>query len=196
MTTTRTGRRTPKWRLQRRRDERWCRGRCRFGVDRAEFLTRRVKRYRPGHWIGGLRRAFGPSAEISEDGTRPGELETRPSHYLVALWHPLEIGTPFLPRWPHKVSIVAPDAATAAHGLLEDMPRRQRLWIAGSEIDWALVARIVVLGEPRLRPYQHRALQAFIRAERRATLAAISVHYSHSDETFEQFANTASSDSL
>jgi hypothetical protein len=163
--------------------------------DQSEFLRRLVKRYQPGLWIGALRRAFGPVAELADDGTRPGELETHPSHYLVALWRPVEGRAPFLPRWPYKVSIVTPDAAAAARGLLEDLPRRERLWIAGREVDWALIARIVILGEPKLRPYQHRALQAFIRAERRATLAAISVHYSPGDDTFERFANT-SPDSL
>ena len=162
--------------------------------DSTEFLRRLVKRYQPGHWIGGLRRAFGPVAELGE-GSRFNDLEMHPTHYLVALWRPLDIAVPFLPRWPYKVSIVTPDAAAAARGLLEDLPRRERLWIAGREVDWALIARIVILGEPKLRPYQHRALQAFIRAERRATLAAISVHYSPGDDTFERFANT-SPDSL
>jgi hypothetical protein len=162
-----------------------------------ELLRRLVKRYQPGHWIGGLRRAFGPVAEIGgDDGSRPDEVETHPAHYLIALWRPLDAQVPFLPRWPHHVSIVSPDAETAARALLEDVPRRQRLWIAGPQIDWALVARIVILGERGLRPYQHRELEAFIRAERRATLAAISVHYAGSDEAFEQFANTGPPDSL
>jgi hypothetical protein len=165
--------------------------------DSAEFLRRLVKRYQPGHWIGGLRRAFGPVAEVVDDGaTGAGDLETHPAHYLVALWRPLEVTTPFLPRWPFRVSIVTPDAETAARALLEDVPRRHRLWIAGPEIDWALVARIVILGEPGLKPFQHRELQAFIRAERRASLAAISLHYTGSDDTFEQFASTNPPDSL
>jgi hypothetical protein len=156
-----------------------------------EFLRRLVKRYQPGHWIGGLRRAFGPVAELHDAASsRPGELESHPTHYLVALWRPLDVHTPFLPRWPQRVSIVTPDAESAARALLEDVPRRQRLWIAGPQIDWALVARVVTLGERNLKPYQHRELEAFIRAERHATLAAISVHYAGSDETFEQFANT------
>lgn len=163
--------------------------------DSSEFLRRLVKRYQPGHWIGGLRRAFGPVAEIDE-GPRPGDLEMHPTHYLVALWRPIEVASPFLPRWPFKVSIVTPDAQTAARGLLADVPRRQRMWVAGKEIDWALIARIVILGEPGLQPYQHRELQAFIRAERRATLAAISVNYSATDDTFEQFASTVPPDSL
>jgi hypothetical protein len=165
--------------------------------DSAEFLRRLVKRYQPGHWIGGLRRAFGPVAElVDEGGSNLGDLETHPAHYLVALWRPLEATTPFLPRWPVRVSIVTPDAESAARALLEDVPRRQRLWIAGPEIDWALIARIVILGEPGLQPYQHRELQAFIRAERRASLAAISLHYSGTDDTFEQFASTNPPDSL
>lgn len=163
--------------------------------DSAEFLRRLVKRYQPGHWIGGLRRAFGPVADIGE-GSRFGELDTHPSHYLVALWRPLDSATPFLPRWPWKVSIVTPDAATAARELLADLPRRQRLWVAGPEIDWTLIARIVILGERDLQPYQHRELEAFIRAEQRATLAAISVKYGGDDETFEQFVATYPPDTV
>jgi hypothetical protein len=159
--------------------------------DSTEFLRRLVNRYQPGHWIGGLRRAFGPVAELGE-GSSFGELDTHPAHYLVALWRPLDASTPFLPRWPAKVSIVTPDAQTAARELLADMPRRQRMWVAGPEIDWAIIARIVILGEPRLRPYQHRELEAFIRTEQRAALAAISVRYSGPDKTFEQFSNTVS----
>lgn len=163
--------------------------------DSTEFLRRLVKRYQPGYWIGGLRRAFGPVAELGE-GSLLGDLEMHPTHYLIALWRPLDISAPFLPRWPYKVSIVTPDAVTAARELLDDLPRRQRMWVAGPEIDWALMARIVILGEPSLQAYQHRELQAFIRAERRATLAAISLHYTQSDDSFEQFASTGPPDSL
>ena len=163
--------------------------------DSTEFLRRLVKRYQPGHWIGGLRRAFGPVAEIG-DGSRFGELDTHPAHYLIALWRPLDSVTPFLPRWPSKVSIVTPDAVTAARELLGEMPRRQRMWVAGPEIDWAVIARILILGEPDLEPFQHRELEAFIRAEQHAALAAISVKYSGPDKTFEQFANTAPPDSV
>jgi len=160
-----------------------------------EFLRRLVKRYQPGHWIGGLRRAFGPVTEIADtDGSRPGDFESHPVHYLVALWRPLESHVPFLPRLPQRVSIVTPDAQSAARALLEDVPRRQRLWVAGPEIDWALVARIVILAEPELKPFQHRELEAFIRAEERATLAAVSVHYAGSDDTFEQFVSTVPPD--
>lgn len=163
--------------------------------DSTEFLRRLVKRYQPGHWIGGLRRAFGPVAEVGENSLF-GDLETHPTHFLVALWRPLDVASPFLPRWPSKVSIVTPDAVTAARELLCDVPRRARMYVAGAGIDWALVARIVILGEPRLRAFQHRELQSFIRAERRATLAAISVNYAGSDDTFEQFAATTPPDSL
>ena len=163
--------------------------------DSNEFLRRLVKRYQPGHWIGGLRRAFGPVAEIGENSLF-GDLETHPTHYLVALWRPLDSASAFLPRWPSKVSIVTPDPLTAARELLSDVPRRARMWVAGPEIDWSLVARIVILGESGLQAFQHRELQAFIRAERRATLAAISVRYGGSDDVFEQFANTTPPDSI
>src|SRR3954465_7161513 len=88
--------------------------------DSGEFLRRLVKRYQPGHWIGGLRRAFGPVAEIEDEDASGGvALATHPAHYLIALWRPLEATQPFLPRWPAHVSIVTPDAESAARALLE-----------------------------------------------------------------------------
>jgi hypothetical protein len=156
--------------------------------DRSEFLLRLARRYQPGHWIGGLRKAFAPVAEVVD--TPHGEqIETFPSHYLISLWRPIEAAA-FLPRWPYKVSIVAPDAAAAVRALLVDVPRTARLWVAGSQIDWALMADIVMLSEPGLAPYHYRELKAFINAERQATLAAISVNYSGDDEMFEKFVRT------
>ena len=137
----------------------------------------------------GVRR---PCAELGEN-SRFGELETHPSHFLIALWRPLDIATPFLPRM-------------AVQGLDRHAGRRHgRARAAGSrlppapaplrrrspEIDWALVAR-------RPDPRASRGLEAVPASraaglhppERRATLAAISVQYNSRDETFEQFATT------
>jgi hypothetical protein len=158
-------------------------------LEAPEFLQRLTKRYRPGHWIGALRKAFGPVAEVSD---APGHeaVESYPPHYLIALWRPLSAESAFLARWPYKVSIVAPDAATAARELLADVAPPARLWMAGPEIDWALMASIVMLGEAGLKPYQYRELQAFIDNERKSTLAAISVNYTGGDDVFEQFVRT------
>ena len=156
--------------------------------DRSEFLQRLARRYQPGHWIGGMRRAIAPVAEVVD--TPEGEqIETYPSHYLISLWQPIEAAA-FLPRWPYKVSIVTPDATAAVRSLLADVPASARLWVAGSQIDWALMADIVMLSEPGLAPYQYRELKEFVNAERQATLAAISVNYSGDDDIFEKFVRT------
>ena len=47
------------------------------------------------------------------------------------------------------------------------------MFVAGPEIDWARVARIVMLGEPGLQAFQHRELQGVIRAERRAVRSPV-----------------------
>ena len=156
--------------------------------NRSEFLLRLARRYQPGHWIGGLRKAFAPVAEVT-DTPEGGEIETFPSHYLISLWRPIDAAA-LLPRWPYKVSLVAPDATAAVRALLADVPHTARLWVAGSQIDWALMADIVMLSEPGLAPYQYRELKEFINTERQATLAAISVNYSGDDDMFEKFVRT------
>jgi hypothetical protein len=154
--------------------------------NRPEFLRRLTKRHHPGDWIGGLRRLCGPLAEAEDDGI----VDTRPPQYLVALWRPVKPELPFLERWPYKATLVEPDSAAAARELLADVPTGARLWLGGKHIDWAFVAEIVMVGERHLRPFHYRELQSFIRTERQATLAAISVHYSGDDEVFEQFSST------
>lgn len=151
-----------------------------------EFLPRLARRHHLGDWIGGLRRLSGPIAEFGEDDW----LDTHPPIYMVALWKPVSERLPVLSRWPYKATLVSPDSAAAARELLADVPTDKRLWLAGEHIDWAHVAEIVMIGERHLRPFHYRELQAFIAAERKATLAAISVHYNGEDEVFEHFIDT------
>jgi hypothetical protein len=140
-----------------------------------EFASRLAQRYRPGVWIGGLRKAFGPISEI--DVGDESAVESHPPHFLGALWKPPHLGMPLLPRWPFKVSIVAPDAAAALRDLLVDVPLADRLWLTEQHIDWSLVARIVMLSEPDLQPFQIQGLERLIAAEDQTTLAAIRLHY-------------------
>jgi hypothetical protein len=140
-----------------------------------EFTPRLAQRYRPGVWIGGLRKAFGPVSEI--EAGEDGAVESHPPHFLAALWRPPHLGMPLLPRWPFKVSIVAPDAAAALRDLLVDVPFTDRLWLTEQHIDWSLVARIVMLSEPDLLPFQTQGLQHMISAEEQTTFAAIRLHY-------------------
>jgi hypothetical protein len=160
-------------------------------VNDAPLLERVVRIYRPGAWVGSVRRAFGPIAYLPESDENAGDvIETHPPHYLLALWQPLGADQPFLPRWPMKVSLTAPDARTAIFELLAEVPPDEVLWLTEQPLDWALMAEIVMLCEQGLLPYQFRALGDFIEAERHATRAAVSVHYEGSDEVFEQFSRT------
>lgn len=163
-------------------------------LDHPEFLGRLSRQYRPGMWIGGIRRAFGPMAELPEEGVDPGVVHQHPPHYLIALWAPLTPGQPMLPRWPVKAALCSPDARTAVAGLLTAVPPGDRLWISDPPFDWTLVADIVMLCETELAHWQYRALHEFVRQERQATLTAISVNYGGSDEVFDLFRRTGPGD--
>lgn len=154
------------------------------------FLRRLGKKYRPGMWIGSVRRAFGPIADLPGEEADAGVIETHPPHYLLALWRPLPPNEPFLPRWPAKVSLVAPDARAAVADMLREVPPHERLWLSERPIDWVLMADIVMLCEEGLVPYQFRGLREFVEMERQNTIASISVNYGGEDEMFEAFART------
>jgi len=138
---------------------------------------RLVQRHRPGAWIGAIRRAIGPGAEAVERNV----FETRPPHYLIALWKPLRFDQPALPRWPRKAMLVGPDKDTAIAELLRDVPRSDVLWLTEQDIDWCLVADIVILSESRLPAQQRRGLEQFVNEEREATLTAIHDNYRDSE---------------
>jgi hypothetical protein len=103
---------------------------------------------------------------------------------------PPSSGQPFLPRWPFKVAIVAPDPAAAVRDLLEDVPASDRLWLTGTQVDWALMADIVMLSEPDLLPYQYRGLRDFAERERDDTQGIITRHYALDQETPIPFVRT------
>ena len=126
----------------------------------------------PGAWIGAVRRAIGPLTELSS--TPQGEVvEHRPPQWLLALWPPQRLQQPFLRRWPQLVALQpADDEAQAVVALLRQVPDGRRLWVLNEELDWALMAEIVLRSEAP-PPLQARALHEFIEAERAATAARI-----------------------
>lgn len=146
------------------------------------LAARLSQRYRPGAWIAGVRRAFGPTSEPDEVPDEARTLEAHPAHYIAALWKPPYLGMPLLPRWPYKVVLVAPDPGAAVRDLLHELPEGDRLWITDQHVDWVLMARIVALTETHLQPYQRAGLQALLRAEDQATLAAIRLNYAAGDD--------------
>jgi hypothetical protein len=158
-------------------------------LDTPEFLLRLTRTYQAGDWVGAFRKVFGPLVEWSDQHS---ELENHPPHYLAALWRPTSLRTPFLPRWPFKLTLVQPDPVAAVRDMLLEIPVTQRLWLARRQVDWALMAEIAMVGETELVPFQYRGLQAFVQAERHKTLAEISLHYGGSNAVFEDFADTQS----
>jgi len=138
--------------------------------------------WRPGAWIGAVRQAVGRTTELSS--TPQGELvEVHPPQWLVALWPPQQLQQPFLGRWPCWASLAPGEAEPeAVLALLPQLPERAALWVLHEDLDWALMAEIVLLGEPALQPFQQRGLREFVESERAATLARIRSAYSPSQD--------------
>jgi hypothetical protein len=155
-----------------------------------EDIAHRLARvYRPEDWVGGVRRAFGAVTLVPSRNS--AELEAQPPHFLAALWKPVDATAPFLSRLPTHAMIITPDAVTAVRGLLAEVPLNARLWLANTNIDWSLVAHIVMLAEKRLESYQYRELGAFAKGEERVLMASISVSYEGGDSVFCQFVRTS-----
>ena len=145
--------------------------------------------YHPDDWVGGVRRAFGAVTLVPSHNT--AELEAQPPHFLAALWKPADATGPFLSPMPTHAMVITPDAATAVRGLLAEVPHSARLWLANTNIDWSLVAHIVMLAEKRLEAYQYRELGAFAKTQERLLMASISVSYEGGDSVFCQFVRTS-----
>lgn len=153
--------------------------------------SRVLEHWRSGAWIGAQRRAFGPLAEINEADDH-FLVDTHPPHSLIVLWRPPREHEPLPRRLPHMASLVAThDEAAVLAELLAQLPGDARLWLAPqSEIDWALMAEIVMISEPGLAAYEHRELRRFIDAERIATLALISTSYTDDADSYRAFVDT------
>ena len=150
-----------------------------------------VPQWAPGVWIGAVKRAFGPVAEMlaGSDGV---VIDSHPPHSLLVLWKPPRspMQPPFLRRFPWMVSITTGDAGVAVGELLKQLPHDSRLFLSKHEIDWALMAEIVMLSEKNLAPYHYRELQRFAEDQRAETLAAISAGYTRDEGSFRHFVKT------
>lgn len=142
---------------------------------RIDYASRLARRYQPGFWIGGWRKVFGPLAEASDE--HASLVDHHPPHFLVALWQPVSLEAPIVPRWPYKATLVAPDEGSAMRELFHDVSDLGSIWLANEHIDWALVAEIVMVGERWLQPFHYRELQGFVRMERASDMALIAMHY-------------------
>lgn len=147
-----------------------------------QALGRLSRQYVPGAWIGGLRLAFQEVAEVVE-----GQIERYPPHYLIALWEPLPTGKPHLPRWPAVAAIASPDSNRALLDLVSHLPAGAKVWLSDQEIDWALVADIVLRTDPNLQTYHQRELSRFIDGLRQQDLQTIERAYTDVNTDFEAF---------
>jgi len=155
----------------------------------ASPLDRISDAWEPGVWVGAARRAFGPVAEVVSSA-QGQVLETHPPQLLLALWKPQRLERPFLRRWPQVVWLRAGDMEQAPLELLREVPAPARLWVFDSDVDWALLAEIVMRSEPGLQTYQYQELQRFIFTEREATAASIGEAYGDDHIGRRRFAKT------
>ena len=159
-------------------------------MDRDALTLQRLSdAWEPGVWIGAARRACGPVAEVVPRGQ--GEIvETHPPQLLLALWKPQRLERPFLRRWPQMVWLSGDDIDHAPQTLLREVPAPARLWVMDADVDWALLAEIVMRSEAGLKPYQYRELQRFIIAEREVTGAMIDEAYGGDPGAHRRFSKT------
>ena len=62
------------------------------------------------------------------------------------------------------------------------------------DLDWALMAEIVMVSERGLAPYQSRELEGFVRVDRARTLAAIARGYTGDEHRYRSFVDTVGED--
>ncbi|WKB52174.1 hypothetical protein [Eleftheria terrae] len=152
-------------------------------MTRSAFIQasrRLASRYAAGCWIGAIRPAFSAGRIEHEQ-----QVETYPAHFLVALWEPPAEGSPLLPRWPAVAAIASPDSQAALLELVSHLPPQASLWLAGEEVDWALVAAIVRQTDRNLAAYHRLELDGFIARCRAVEAEAIRQTYSDRDPGFE-----------
>lgn len=161
-----------------------------------QAARRLVRRYRPGAWVGAIRLALDATVE-----TRGEVEESRPPHYLVALWEPpgwlarpadasseqAPECRPLLPRWPAVAAIAAPDASGALLELMRHVPGDACVWLTDEAIDWRLVATIVLESDRHLEPYHRDGLTAFIASCDAADREQIRAQYSDRDAGYERW---------
>lgn len=133
--------------------------------------------WQPGAWIGVAGRAFGPVAQWSEGEDGEAVVESLPVQWLIALWRPQSLEQPMLPRLPVVVQLTPRQDDRAVIELLRHVPAAERMWLADIDVDWALLAEIVMLTDRALQPWQHRELARFIIAEREAIARRIASSY-------------------
>jgi hypothetical protein len=134
----------------------------------------------PDCWIGVAARVI-PAAREERDGVAVNT----PDHYLAAAWPPARDR---LSRWPEVVVIGSPLADNAIEELFTHLPADARLYLGDlDQVDAALAAEILQHSDRNLEPYQQRAIDAFIAAQRERDRTLIAERYTDRDAGYERF---------
>jgi hypothetical protein len=137
---------------------------------------RLAERWQPGLWIGAAKQLCGPIAEILETTHGP-VVETHPAHMLLALWEPPADGAAVAGRWPLRVQLRAVAPEDAGDALVALMPGDAQVWVSAHDLDWELVAELLLHHDGDLRPFQRKALKEFLDAERVANYTRLNADY-------------------
>ncbi|RZJ03386.1 MAG: hypothetical protein EOP39_21640 [Rubrivivax sp.] len=140
-------------------------------------VARLVSAWQPQAWTGVTRRVRGATSEVLKTPRGP-VVENHAPQWLCALWPPQRLQAPVLGRWPELATIVGAETAFGAlHQLLPQLPPAANLWPAELDVDWSLLADIVLHQDAKLRLTQSQALRDFADAERARSFARINDGY-------------------
>lgn len=138
---------------------------------------RLLPRWQPLAWTALARRVRGAAMEVVQTSAGP-RVQSHAAQWLCALWPPQQVDLPLLGRWPELAALVAAEtAAGALVQLLAELPPRAQAWQAGMDVDWALVAELVLSQDAFLHAVQAQALREFIDAERSANALRVRSGY-------------------
>lgn len=142
----------------------------------AEAVPRLTSRWIEGSWIGCVFRAVAESDKLH-------------AHFIAAAWEtPATGAAPIIARLPDATYLAPHEAERALLGLLDALPGRVRLMLAGPQhIDPALVTQVVLSSDRHLSPGLKEALAAFVGAEQARNEQSIRQSYTDRDEAFEAF---------
>ena len=144
---------------------------------RPQVNARLLTVWQPLAWTALTRPVRGATAEILQTPQGP-HVENLPPQWLCALWAPQRVDAPLLGRWPELAALVSAETAFGAlHQLLAEVPPEAVLWSAELDVDWALVADLVLHQDTRLRQAQVQALRELAQAERDAAFARLNDGY-------------------
>ena len=144
-----------------------------------EARARLRERFEPGCWLALVVRAIEPR-------TDPALAARTPAHFLVGAWAPGADG--LYARMPEFAAIASPDATRALRELFVHLPADAAVHLTDEDhADPALLARMVLVCDRNLEPYQRDALEDFEHAARAKLARTIAGRYTDRDSGFVRF---------